>query len=65
MKLNINKIIYLVLCSVGIALGCFASALALIANIEWMTYLLLFITYFMGTKLITIKNKYPLYLKKI
>lgn len=64
MKLNVNKILYITINSIGIALGCIASSLILILNNSIYSYIMLFITYLMGINLVNIRNKYPLLLKK-
>lgn len=64
MKININKIILMTLYSVAIALGAFASAVALLTHNEFLKYALLTITYVTGIMLVRVRRKYPLMLNK-
>ena len=61
MKLNFNKIIFILLLSLGISLGCFASAISLLTSYELLKYLLLFLTYFQGIILVRTVRKYNIF----
>lgn len=62
--LNINKIIYMTLICIGIALGAFASSLSLLTSNTIMSIGLLSLTYFLGIMLVNARRKYPLFIKK-
>lgn len=64
MKLNINKIILMVLIGIAIGLGCFASSLSLLTDNNVLSYFLLGITYATGIYFVKIRNKYKLLIKK-
>lgn len=59
-KININKIFFMFLCSFGIALGCFASAISLLTKNILLEVTLLFCTYFLGIMLVRIRRKYKI-----
>lgn len=63
--LNINKIIYMILICIGIALGAVASSISLLTANKAMSIGLLFLTYFLGIMLVNARRKYPLIIKKI
>lgn len=60
-KINVNKIIFMFLCSVGIALGCFASAISLLTKNIPLQISLLLCTYFLGIMLVKIRRKYNIF----
>ena len=62
-KININKIIFMFLCSFGIALGCFAAAISLLTKNTLLQVTLLLCTYFLGIMLVKVRRKYSI-LKK-
>ena len=62
MKVNWNKVIYIILCGIAIGLGSFASFLSLLANIDWLSYLLVSLTLFSGCLFVNVRRKYPLFL---
>lgn len=64
MKINIKKIILIILYCIAIGLGAFASSIALLTNNKALEYTLLIITYLMGIMLVRIRRKYPLMIKK-
>lgn len=64
MKINIKKVILMVLYSIAIALSAFASAVSLLTNNEFLKYALLTITYIIGVMFVRVRRKYPLMLKK-
>lgn len=51
----------MILCSIGIGLGCFTSALMLITKNIVLEILLLLCTYFLGIMVVKIRGKYNLY----
>ena len=61
MKLNINYVIYMVLCSIAIALCCVLSSLLLLIDYTALKYISLFVTFFIGIYLVKICHKYQLY----
>lgn len=65
MKLNINKICFIFLLCLGIALGCFASAISLLTSDKVLQYLLLFLTYFQGVYLVKSVRKYKTFIKDL
>lgn len=64
MKINIKKVILMLLYSIAIALGAFASAVSLLTRNEFLEYLLLTITYIIGIMFVRVRRKYPLIIKK-
>lgn len=64
MKINIKKVILMVLYSIAIALSAFASAVSLLTNNDFLKYALLTITYIAGVMFVRVRRKYPLMLKK-
>lgn len=60
-KININKVIFMIICSIGIALGCFASAISLLTKNIALQVTLLLCTYFLGIMLVRIRRKYNLF----
>ena len=64
MKINVKKVVLMILCSIGIGLGCFASAISLLTHNDFLKYFLLSLTYFTGIMLVRIRRKYPLMIKK-
>lgn len=60
-KININKIFFMILCSIGIGLGCFTSALMLVTKNILLEMLLLFCTYFLGVMVVKVRGKYSIY----
>lgn len=64
-SLNINKLCFLILNSVGIGLGSFASAISLLTNNIYLESFLLLNTYFLGILLVYIRRKYPLFKEKL
>lgn len=64
MKINVKKIVLMVLYAIGIGLGCFASAISLLTRNQFLEYFLLTLTYLTGIMLVKIRRKYPLMLKK-
>lgn len=64
MKINVKKVILMILLSIGIGLGCFASAVSLLTRNQFLEYFLLTLTYLMGIILISIRRKYPLMVEK-
>lgn len=60
MKINIRKVILMILTGIGIGLGCFASSLSLLTKNNFLSYFLLYITYLMGIYFVKIRNKYSL-----
>lgn len=63
MKINYNKVCYLILGSIAIALLCILSSLLLLTDYTFLTYLSFGCTYLFGIYFIHTKNKYSL-LKK-
>ena len=61
MKLNINKIIFMILVGIAIGLSATLSALLLFSKYILPTYISLFITYGLGIYFVKIRRKYPLY----
>lgn len=64
MKINIKKVILMVLYCIAIGLGAFASSISLLTNNKILEYTLLIITYLMGIMLVRVRRKYPLMIKK-
>ncbi len=64
MKLNINKISYLLLCSIGIALGIFTSAVSLLTTYNIYSYAILFTTYYLVIKMAKAIRKYPIFTER-
>ena len=60
MKININKLILMILIGIAIGLGCFASSISLLTNNKILSYFLLSLTYATGIYFIKIINKYEL-----
>lgn len=60
MKINVNKVILMILIGVAIGLGCFASSLSLLTNNTLLSVSLLSLTYGTGIYFVKIRNKYPL-----
>ncbi len=60
-KINMNKVIFMIICSIGIALGCFASAISLLTKNILLQVTLLLCTYFLGIMLVRIRRKYDLF----
>lgn len=61
MKININYIIYMVLCCVAIALSCVLSSLLLLTDYTVLKYISLFVTFLEGIYLVKVRHKYQLY----
>ncbi len=61
MKLNINKIIFMILIGIAIGLSATLSALLLFTTYKIATYISLFITYGLGIYFVKVRHKYPLY----
>lgn len=61
MKLNVNKIVFMILIGIAIALSATLSALLLFTNYKVATYISLGVTYGLGIYFVKIRNKYPLY----
>lgn len=64
MKLNINKLCYLTLHSVSIALAIFLSALLLLTDYTVLSYISLIVTYLLGIYLVKQIHRYPLWIQK-
>lgn len=64
MKINIKKVVLMILYGIAIGLGAFASSLALLTDYEILKYGLLFLTYLTGISFVRIRRKYPLLLHK-
>lgn len=64
MKINIKKVVLMILYGVAIALGAFASSIALLTDYEILKYVLLILTYLTGISFVRIRRKYPLFLHK-
>ena len=64
MKLNINKITFIVLTCIGIGFGCVTASISLLTSNHVLSGLLLAITYLLGIKLVDVRRKYPLLIKK-
>lgn len=64
MKINIKKVILMVLYCIVIGLGAFASSISLLTNNKILEYTLLIITYLTGIMLVRVRRKYPLMIKK-
>ena len=60
-KININKVIFMFLCSFGIALGCFTSAVSLLTKNVMLQVTLLLCTFFLGIMLVRIRRKYNIF----
>ncbi len=60
-KLNLNKIVFMFICCIGIGLGCFASAISLLTKNILLQIMLLSLTYLLGIILVNIRKKYPLF----
>lgn len=60
MKINVRKVILMILTGIGIGLGCFASAVSLLTQNKLLSYVLLAITYLTGIYFVKIRNKYDL-----
>lgn len=60
MKINIRKVILMILIGIGIGLGCFASSISLLTKNNFLSYFLLSITYLMGLYFVKVRNKYDL-----
>lgn len=61
MKLNINKIIFMVLMGIAIGLSAILSALLLFSKYIFATYASLLMTYGLGIYFVKIRRKYSLY----
>lgn len=64
MKINVKKVILMLLHCIAIGLSSFASAISLLTNNYLLEYALLFLTYFIGVMLVRVRRKYPLMIKK-
>ena len=64
MKINIKKVILMILYSIAIALSAFASTISLLTNNDFLKYALLSLTFVIGIMLVRVRRKYPLMLKK-
>lgn len=60
MKINWNKVCYLILGSIATALLSILSALLLFTQYTFLTYITLFITYLFGIYFIKTQHKYKL-----
>ena len=60
MKLNINKVIFMILIGIAIGLGCFASCISLLTDNILLNVSLLTLTYATGIYFVKIRNKYDL-----
>lgn len=65
MKINYNKICYLIFGSIAIALLCILSSLLLFTSYTFIKYLSFGCTYLFGIYFIHTKNKYSLYKKQV
>ncbi len=64
MKINIGKVILIILYLIAIGLGIFASSISLLTNNKILEYTLLIITYLTGIMLVRVRRKYPIFIKK-
>ena len=64
MKINIKKVVLMILYGIAIGLGTFASSIALLTDYEVLKYFLLILTYLTGISFVRIRRKYPLFLHK-
>ena len=64
MKININKLILMILIGIAIGLGCFASSISLLTDNTRLSYFLLSLTYGTGIYFTKIRNKYNILIKK-
>jgi len=64
MKINYNKVCYLILGSIALALLCVLSSLLLFTDYTFLKYLSLGCTYIFGIYFVHTKNKYSLFIKK-
>lgn len=65
MRMDINRIVFTIMCSISIGLGTFATALSLIANIKFLVYVLSILTVVSGFLLVKVnKNPLSIYNKK-
>ena len=60
MKINIRKVILMILIGIGIGLGSFASSVSLLTRNNFLSYFLLSITYLLGIYFVKVRNKYDL-----
>lgn len=60
MKINWNKMCYLILGSIALALLCILDSLLLFTHYKVLTYISLFSTYLFGIYFIKIQKKYKL-----
>jgi len=64
MKININKVVFMILIGVALALECIVSSFSLLSSNKLISVVLLFITYATGIYFVKVRNKYPLFIKK-
>ena len=64
MKINIKKVILMILYSIASALSAFASVVSLLTNNDFLKYALLSLTFIIGIMLVRVRRKYPLMLEK-
>lgn len=63
MKVNINFVIYIILCGIALSLCCIFSSLLLFTSYTILKYLSLFITFILGIYIVKQIHKYELYKK--
>lgn len=64
MKINVKKIVLMVLIGFVIGLGCFAASLSLLTTNTALSVFLLSLTYATGIYFVKVRNKYNLIIKK-
>lgn len=64
MKINVKKIVLMVLIGFAIGLGCFAASLSLLTTNTALSVFLLSLTYATGIYFVKVRNKYNLIIKK-
>ena len=60
-KLNFNKVIFMILCCIGIGLGIVASVISLLTKNMPLQVMLLSLTYLLGIILVNVRRKYKLF----
>ncbi len=64
MKLNINKICFMILCSIAIGLTIVLACLSLLTDFVILKYASFTLAFVLGIYLVNVRRKYPLYIKK-
>lgn len=64
MKLNLNKVCFMILCSIAIGLTIVLGCLSLLTDYVILQYASFSLAFALGIYLVNVRRKYPLFIKK-